>query len=299
MQRAVGRGLAIGIFTLSVLAGCGSPPAAQHPAADSDVAPGPGESKLQPQPIPADLQPKVAAAEAIGRDLYVLDQVAAIGTDVMLANVPDPKSKGLGGYLPLQEADEAGNPKESFLVSFFTVEKPPRIACEVRIAKGARPAFQAIEPAKPASPQFAELVRARQAAIDALPDVRQPMNSVLLPGNDGGKSGTVVYLLAGTTRPKVAVFGQHFRAFVPWGTGRVARMEALSKSILELPMTTPEGQQVEALVVTHLVTDYPLETHVFTSLLHHLPVYVGTSRGVWLVEGDKITFLGQQQPAER
>jgi hypothetical protein len=52
-----------------------------------------------------------------------------------------------------------------------------------------------------------------------------------------------------------------------------------------------EGDEA-AMTITHLVTDYPLETHVFTSLLLHLPVYVATSRRMWRVNGDQIAFLG-------
>jgi hypothetical protein len=52
------------------------------------------------------------------------------------------------------------------------------------------------------------------------------------------------------------------------------------------------ARHAEALTITHLVTDYPLETHVFTSLLVRLPVYVLTSRGTWRVNGDQIAFLG-------
>ena len=50
-------------------------------------------------------------------------------------------------------------------------------------------------------------------------------------------------------------------------------------------------------MVTHLVTDWPLETHVFVSLQWHLPVYVGTRRGIWRVNGDKIALISDRPPA--
>jgi hypothetical protein len=43
-----------------------------------------------------------------------------------------------------------------------------------------------------------------------------------------------------------------------------------------------------------------LETHVFVSLLHQRPIYVGTSRGNWVVDGAKISLLPElesQDPA--
>ena len=44
--------------------------------------------------------------------------------------------------------------------------------------------------------------------------------------------------------------------------------------------------------VTHNITDAPLETHVFASLLHRVPVLVLTRRGTWRVDGARIAFLG-------
>ena len=54
---------------------------------------------------------------------------------------------------------------------------------------------------------------------------------------------------------------------------------------------------MRATVVSHVVTDYPLETHVFVSLLHkNAPIYVATRRGTWLVIGDKITLVDDKPP---
>jgi hypothetical protein len=51
--------------------------------------------------------------------------------------------------------------------------------------------------------------------------------------------------------------------------------------------------------VTHLVTDWPLETHVFVSLRTHKPVYVATTVGIWRVDGDKIRFVDDRPPDGR
>jgi len=88
------------------------------------------------------------------------------------------------------------------------------------------------------------------------------------------------------------VFGRHYRVLVGEDGKTVKYVHALSKSILELPPRRPNGEKPEALWVTHLVTEWPLETNVFASLLYKLPVYVGTSRGTWRVNGEKIVFLG-------
>jgi len=263
-------------------AGASPAPASKPPAANA-------ESGTE-QPIPDDLRDDIERSLAIGKRLYVLDKVAALGTDVLFANVPDAQSQGLAGYLPLQEGDGSGQPIKSFLVSFFTDENPPRIVYEVRIQPDVEPAFQAFKPPKETVAGFAALVHARQVAIDAMPATSQPVNPVVMPAESA--DGVLVYLLAGTKTPNLAVFGRHFRAEVSLGTNSVRAMTPLSNSVLEVPTRGPNGEAVEALVVTHVVTDYPLETHVFTSLLMKLPVYVATKRGNWLVKGDEIAFFG-------
>jgi hypothetical protein len=279
-------GRVLGVLWLGLLCGCASP--AKQGAGPAPVSAVVGQ---QEQPIPADLQAAVTRSSEIGSQLYVLDQVASLGTDVLLANVKHPEGKKVIGYLPFRESDDAGQPTDTFQVAFFTSDQPPRIAYRIHIAPKGKATFEAIEPPVTASEGFAALAGARQAAIAAVAHPGQPLNPVLIPAEAYGESGVLVYLLAGTTKSKVAVFGQHYRALVAMGGGRVTYLKELSKSALELPLEE-NGQTLVALAVSHLVTEYPLETHVFTSLLIHLPVYVRTSRGSWRVNGEQIAFLG-------
>lgn len=264
---------------------CGCEPA----RANSSRPPAEAHSPARRQPIPADLQQLVKDASEIGRELYVLDHVAAVGTDVMLEHVPEPARANLGGYLPFREATPQGTPSNSFLDLFFTRDTPPRVLCDIRVAPGAPPSFQSYDPPKAAPPGLEILVHARQAALAALPAGSQSINPLVVPGPAGK---IAVYLLAATTVPNVAVFGRHYRALVSADGARVETMTPLSKGVLEMPLHAPNGSTLTALFVTHLVTDYPLETHVFTSLLTRLPVYVSTKRGLWLVDGDDIGYLG-------
>ena len=97
----------------------------------------------------------------------------------------------------------------------------------------------------------------------------------------------LVELLAGTNKPDTVVLGKHYRVIVTQDGRRVESITPLSKAILEFPKH-PNGL---SLYVTHIVTDYPLETHVFASMLNDVPIYVETERGVWLVDGDSITLI--------
>jgi hypothetical protein len=165
-----------------------------------------------------------------------------------------------------------------------------RIAYEIRVKPDATSEFAAFDPPKLASRGFVHMAKARQAAIAALP-YPQPINPLILPAELLGEKGMMVYLIAGTTKPDLAVFGRHYRVLIPEQGGPPSYVMPLSKSILELPTKSPDGGDIEGLLVTHILTDWPLETHVFVSLLTHKRVYVGTKVGIWSVDGDKIALI--------
>jgi hypothetical protein len=278
--------------------GPGSPPASE--TSEANAAPA-GAAAPAPKPmmevaIPSDLVDQISRSSEIGRHLFVLDRVAAIGSDVLFKNVQDPASRGVRGYLALPEAGAAGSSRDHFLVSFFTEDTPPRVVYEIRLTRGQQPAFEAFDPPKPADAAFVTLVRARQLAISALTAVPQPLNPLVLPASFNGENGILVYLLAGTVTPNVAVLGKHYRFLFPKDASAISYMLPLSKEIIEIPTRATNGATPEALAVTQVVTDFPLETHVLVSLQIALPIFVATRRGMWRVEGDRISFLGEQVP---
>jgi hypothetical protein len=277
------------VLTISVAllaSACGSSAPKKTPDAPHEAA----RNDAQTSEIPEDLKEDVARSSQIGQAIFSLDTISAAGTDLLFKNVKDPGSKKLGGYITLPDMDDDGNFKKAYIVRFFTEDEPPRIAFEMRFTKESKPTFDAFDPPQAASPKFVDLVHARQVAINALPSSSQPINPVLIPGAARGEKGLLVYLLAGTAKPNVAVLGQHFVALVPFGAKSVSYMEPLSKSMIEIPTVTPDGEKASALVVTHMVTEYPLETHVFASMVADVPIVVVTNRGEWLVDGPKISF---------
>ena len=277
----------IGVVAVASLAACVATPERR----DSSSGPTRTAKPAKDLPIPFEMRMQVHNSEIIGRQIYILDKVSAIATDVLSEKVPTFHEKHLAGYLPFQEGGDDLRPKDSYLVSFFTKDEPTRIAYEIRIKPDAAPEFAAFDPPKPALKSFVLMAKARQAAVAALPSHPQPINPLILPAELLGEKGMMVYLIAGTTKPDIAVFGRHYRVLIPEEGGPPSYVMPLSKSILELPTKGHKGGTVEALMVTHLVTDWPLETHVFVSLLIHKPVYVGTKVGIWCVNGDKIRFV--------
>lgn len=303
-------------FTLVVLTSCrgAAGPQSQpaHPPTQASPAAFVGSSSTEvnaPQnvpsiidlpalPVPEGLEEDVRRSTAIGGTLYALDQAAARATDILQASFGDVNALGLAGYIPMREGEAAKGSSESFTVVFFTHESPPRVAYQIRLAEGQPPTLDQLSPPADASPALASLIRARQLVLGSLPAMPQPINPVLLPGSVLGEEGVALYLLAGTETPNVAVFGQHFRALVSADGGDVLAFKPLSNSALEMPLTPPDADAGEeltvALMVTHVLTEFPLETHVFTSLLIQTPVYVRTARGLWRIADGDIAFLGEQ-----
>jgi hypothetical protein len=266
--------------------------AANTPAA-SHAPPPPAAAAPPVEKVPPELRADIERAERLGRQIYLYDKASAIGTDALLEKMKSLDGLHLGGYLPLLEEGRGARP--AFVVLFFTDAPEPQIAYRIRVPMeaGAKPTVEKLDP--PIAPSAGEraFMRARQTAIAALPKVVQPINPLVFPGEAMEEDGILVYLLAGTTRPQIAVLGRHHRVFVSPDGRTVRRFEPLSKSILEIPLLPRDApDQTAGVVVTHLLTNAPIETHVFASLLYRTPIFVVTARGQWQVADGRITFLG-------
>ncbi|HYD49043.1 MAG TPA: hypothetical protein VEB21_11875 [Terriglobales bacterium] len=265
-------------------------------AATSSTAPRPKEVLS----IPADLVDSVERARLLGLALYTQDAASAIATDVLIQNIGSLEGKGLGGWITVRDADVGGRQTGWWLVKFFSDEPQPAILYEVRVPT--RPELNAIftrlDPPLVAKGSSRVLIAARAAAIAAAPEPTRAMNTVLLPGEPFGYDGTLVYLLAATTDPEVMVLGKHYRILVS-GTQPNAQVSELSRSQLEVPLRRggAGSARIVAPWVKHTVSEAPLESYVFASLFHRIPIFVETSRGVWWVDGSDISLIADRAPA--
>lgn len=277
------------IFVTVVLAGCATTQSSGSPTQGS-------RGRLA---VPAELQPRIEQSIALGREIYLQDKAAAIGTDVLIDRLGSLEDKGLGGYLTVRESDDDGKPLPTWINLFFTSDTPPRIAYRVRVSIGQdkQPEFEAASPPEPIEPATLALIHARQAALDAAGPFSQSINPVVFPGEAISEDGILVLLLAATAKTNVAVLGRHYRVLVSKDGQTVKKIFPLSQASLELSTAAPAGGRVESLVVTQFVTDYPVETHVFASMLHGIPILVSTRRGIWLVSEDKIYLVSNEVPS--
>ena len=113
-------------------------------------------------------------------------------------------------------------------------------------------------------------------------------NTVVIPPNPADPNFTV-YLLAADTDPKQLLILGHHRVTISADAKTILKKEPLSKTCLSVPLSSvPKGAEAAGIYVTHLLDPFPIETHVFTSLTYGMPLYVGTSKGYFAVDGKKI-----------
>ncbi len=97
-----------------------------------------------------------------------------------------------------------------------------------------------------------------------------------------------IYFLAQAPREGEVVFGRHFKL-------TSSSVVASTKSCL-LVGTSPENTTTTGAYATHLLSSTPTEFHVYLSLKHKTPMYVGTSLGSWKIEAGHIAFI-EKTPA--
>lgn len=244
----------------------------------------------QSETLPPGTEPAVRSAEEIGKAMFEQDAISARATDALLSENILQSEKRVRGWLTRKAEGH-------WLVRFIGMaeaQDPPFMAYyNVRfpVEGYSKGEITRLDPAQPLEGEELAMFGAREAALRAMPSrCSDRYNPVILPGNIAHADGWVVYLLAATMTPGEVVIGGHFRVELsPTGT-EVKRVLPLSKSCLRLPPFNRPGSQQIAAMTTHLISDTPIETHVYLSLLHRTPIYVSTDLGVWKVEGGKIQF---------
>lgn len=230
--------------------------------------------------------------EKLGRRIHKHDTCAARATDILFEAIGGDKElleQGIRGWIVHQE-------KDGLVVRFIK-----------QTNEGHRPAFDITfdadgkgtikEATGMLSSDEAAQFRARQLAIGSITQLYSPhYNTVVLPDVDG--DGFLVYALAASMDPDDVVITGHYRITVSADGTEVERVDKLFKSYLVLSkkdMTgnIPEGSEVVAMNTRHVVSDTPVETHVFINLLHGLDLCVVTLDGnMWLIEKGRISRRG-------
>jgi tetratricopeptide (TPR) repeat protein len=248
---------------------------------------GPGGQPLSKEQLEA-----VKRAEVIGRAIYDQDIVSARATDALMAKLDLKKDKGPGGWITVQKDSK-------WLVRFLTKQGENHFAAyDISFWSPKGPTVVRKDPPEKLGEMETQMVLARDAAISAMPySCSKSYNPVILPGEMEDFDGWLVYLLAATAECDKMVVGGHFRVHVSRDGKKVWKVEPLSKSCLTVDLAELKRKEDVVYVgVTQLITDTPIETHVFLSLLHKTPFLktpfrVKTKAGVWQVSNGLVRFL--------
>ncbi len=237
-----------------------------------------------------------AIAESMerGRRLFAYDQTAWHTTDALLRFLPSDRMPQSGGWVV--EADGG-----ALQVTYFEMDADtPYLLAKVKFEDGraAEPeiAAQGNREALPESTR--RLISARNAAITAAEEepigrcTGAPINTVVLPPDEHGLIS--VYFLTPQTENGSFPAGGHHRFDIA-SDGAVVFSRAFTNSCVSLELQ-PEGQDqpVVGFGLTHLLDPYPVETHVFLSLVSNVMIGVATMENgtMWIVENGEITERG-------
>lgn len=232
-----------------------------------------------PVPIEAWAPERVSA---MGREIHAQDVAAWVATDALLAALTPQEQATIRGWVVLGEG-------RTRTVRFLRAEGDTvvpgwDIAVTDRTASAPVPAAETT-----LTGETQARFLARQTAAANIGALRcGQYNSVV--ARDPDSDGWLVWLLASTTEAGVMPVGGHYRFKVDAEGVTVLQRDQLSNSCLNMAANPPPGPrgQAAAVVVSQIVSDGPVETHVFLSLQFGKPIYVIAGDALFAVTGDRI-----------
>lgn len=224
-----------------------------------------------------------ATLEKLGLAIYEQDIRVARASDLVLAQKYDAQKEGLRGWI----VEDAG----PLLLVRFVREREGKLEAfaDIRFGPGVETKVERPADITLSESQLARF-RARQLAAGNIKRPCSPRyNFVTLPDPESDR--LLVYALAATTDPRLILAGGHYRFTISKDGTKIEQADELFRSCLAVPkdQATPKGSTPVAAYMTTLVSKLPQETHIFLSLLHRTPFYVGTpDNKVWHVEGGRM-----------
>jgi hypothetical protein len=225
---------------------------------------------------------------ALGVKLYQQDKIASDASDFLFTSHPEAQKLPLRGWIT--EYDET-------VRRVFFVQGPddqhPSLAYTVTVLLDGSAKVKE-DNGSPLPDSIAKRYAARQAAIAAMPKFAPGRNYNFEVLDDPEiKGGFIVYGLASSNDPDEVVVGGHYRVTVA-EDGKVKRVDALSRTFLALNKRENVSKDAApvSLIMSHIVSETPIETHVYLSILHSVPLFVSTSEhDFWKVQEGVITKI--------
>lgn len=236
----------------------------------------------------------LATLQALGAAMYAQDQRAWVATDLMAEAKINMRGEGLIGWIDRPYG--AG-----YRVRFLKNERAPVAVYDIVFVDGRKPHVEPTKDPVLSEQDMAQLRALETASSEPLRRCSdRPFNHIELPDPDG--DGWLVWIMTPMAEWSALPIGGHTRFTISADGRKVEQADALSRSCLALNAAPTKDPKVTsgpndpvrpvALSVSHIVSNTPIETHVFSALEAKLPIYVGTmDRKVWLVDGKSIQYL--------
>lgn len=230
----------------------------------------------------------VPTVERLGRQMFVLDAMAAQASDAMKAAGHVKGKEDLRGWI-VELTSAVGRvrylrERNGTLEAAYDIDFVPGTAPHLAVA---------------ASPLLtSEEIAQFNAQLLALNNIDRPCSQAYNPVaiKDPESNGWLVWALAATTQSGVVIVGGHYRFTISADGKTIIRKDALSRGCLNLPISDdPAKGRPVALFSVQLVSNEPLETEVYLSLLHHMPLMIAMpDRKIWTFESGTVSDSGHK-----
>ena len=216
----------------------------------------------------------------LGQQIHRHDNAAWRATDLLFAQGLDLAEYESLGWVSTEEQD-------GILVTFVGEVDGDLVAIfDIRPDAQANERFRIVSGRPLTSGERARFAAISTAASQSLEGCSENYNTVVL--KDPEADAWLVYLLAATTEPDVIVVGGHYRMTVSGDGSTLLRTDKLFRSCLRLPsrpQDLPQGTTPVALYMTHVVSESPVEPHVFLNLQFDVDFMIETplNGATWFV----------------
>lgn len=234
-----------------------------------------------PPPVPIE-DWSLDTVSALGQELYIQDTAAWVATDALLETLTEAEEATIRGWVVLGAGPER-------TVRFLKAEGDAVVpGWDITVTNG-----QAAPPAPAADAELTgeSLIRhtARQTAVANIGTLRCGRYNAVVARDPEG-DGWLVWLLAGSPAQGIMPVGGHYRFRISADGKSLIRRDQLSNGCLNMDANPPPGPQGQpaGIVVSHIVSGAPVETHVFLSLQYRKPVYVSAGAKLFAVAGRRI-----------
>ena len=254
--------------------------AQQAPPTQPSAAPTP-----DPEPLARDFSE--AQVISLGKQIYDQDQRSDIAAHLARANGVDFQAEQIRGWIVVRD-------RSAERIRFVREDKGTIVnAFEIAFVAGATPQFKRLPP-DPLTPAEEGQLRARFTAMRGVTVPCSKLYTFVILDHPQ-MDAFLIYAIAKPAEQGAIMVGGHYRFVISRDGQKVLSAERLFRTCLTMSENAPGFDKTGGVAVNHVASLRPLETHVYLSLLHQMPVTVATPDGIiWKIDGLRVDAVGRR-----